>query len=147
MIFSTINDEKETNFFFSNKFPQGKLLPIKGSLSFGVRGYIGIEGMGVYSEVINSTISVTSESGIHLLDLETAMVIPVKNEWSFIKDYGWRHDNLQIDSKLRNYFITHIHEYLDKIIFMTPKKKIIFKDAKFYELTEKDIKEMGGWEY
>jgi hypothetical protein len=144
-IATRIINNKEVHTLFSDKYPYGKSLSIQGPLTYGVKGYIGIAGMGDYFESTNDFIIIYSEYGLNILDVNKANIIPVKKGWVLLKDYGWIHNDISLYEELEKHFIKYQEEYLNKIVFLAPKNKImIFDNGKFYELTKKKIKEMGG---
>jgi len=78
--------------------------------------------------------------------LTDGRMVEISYKWKLIKSIGDIFDlSLIKDNRTKEYFTTFASTFTQNIIFLTPQKKImIFDNGKFYELTKKKIKEMGG---
>jgi hypothetical protein len=90
-------------------------------------------------EMSHNSICVFSHEKIDILDKLSAIITPIKKGWVLLKDYGWIHGDIPlIPVQYGNHFRDHKFEYMDKLIFLTPKKQImIYDNSKFYKF---DIK-------
>jgi hypothetical protein len=141
-IASTMKDGKVVHTFFSNQFPKGKILSIFGDYTVGVNGFIDFRDMDEYIDLSGNSICIFLNGSVYILDKSTAKITPVQKEWVLLKDYGWIHNGSPLSiSKDSNYFRDHIFEYMDKLIFLTPKKQYkIYDGSKFYDLNIKSMK-------
>lgn len=143
-IISTTKNGIIQHTFFSKFFPKGKTLALGDydSISIGINGFIDFIGMDELYEMSHNSICIFSHEKIALLDKLSATITPIKKGWVLLKDYGWIHGDIPlIPVQYVNHFRDHIFEYMDKLIFLTPKKQImIYGNSKFYELNIKKLK-------
>ncbi|MFM6956116.1 MAG: hypothetical protein ACKOX1_06140 [Ignavibacteria bacterium] len=143
-IISTTKNGIKQHTFFSKLFPKGKTLALGDydSISIGINGFIDFTGMDELYEMSHNSICIFSHEKIALLDKLSAAITPIKKGWVLLKDYGWIHGDIPlIPVQYVNHFRDHIFEYMDKLIFLTPKKQImIYGNSKFYELNIKKLK-------
>jgi len=137
--------ENLTYTFFSASHASGKLLPFKGEITLGVQASIRQEMdlmEGTYSNILIND----DAQGMHILSTESGNTTQIIKGWKLLKDYGWiRDDNPLLETKYKTHFQRN-ENYYDKMIFMTPKNKLmIYVDGgTIFELTKKKMKEIGG---
>lgn len=130
---------------FNHQYSKGLNIPIQNNFIFQSSIYLQCAGPGCYTQIGNWTYVHSTEKQ-YMLNLQDGLVQEIPKQWKLIKPLGEIAEIPEIKNQfLRDYYYGNYYSYSDKLIFLAPKNKImIFDNGKFYELTKKKIKEMGG---
>lgn len=145
VVMPVMSSGKTTYELYNSSFPNGKILPFTDSVIFYSNKYLQCVGPGCYPERLDYAYVKLSAKHI-LLFTNDATTRDIPEDWKLIKPIGDKPDIPEIkDKKIREFLSLFSPSFSNKLIFMAPKNKImIYGDGKFFELTKKKIKEMGG---
>ncbi len=141
---AAIGDKNQyTLFNVSN--PNGIILSYLTSSIIYDNKYLSCAGPGCYTAISDHTY-IRDGKRQYILNLLDGKMIEIGAKWKLLKPFG---DSLESSITISKLFVEHFStfstSYSDKIFFITPENKImVFDNGKFYELTKKKIKEMGG---
>jgi len=146
MILNENNGERNIYRLFNESNPNSVEIPNLNSTLFYDNLIMNCEGPGCYPTRLEYTYLRDNNNKHYIMFLTDGRMIEISNKWKLIKSIGDVFDlSLIKDNKVKDYFTTFASTYSRNIIFLTPQKKImVFENGKFYELTKKMIKEMGG---
>ena len=140
----TVNG-KYKHTLFSNQYSQGINIPINDNSKFHSNIYLQCAGPGCYPQISDWTY-VHSTSKQYMLNIQDGLVQEIPKQWKLIKPLGEIAEIPEMKNQfIIDYYYGNYSSFGDRHIFLAPKNKImIFDNGKFYELTKKKIKEMGG---
>lgn len=140
----TVNG-KYKHTLFNSQYSKGINIPIHDNSKFHNNVYLQCAGPGCYTQISDWTY-VHSTSKQYILNLQDGFVQEIPKQWKLIKPLGEIAEIPEMKNQfIRDYYYGNYYSYSDKHIFLAPKNKImIYDNGKFYELTKKKIKEMGG---
>lgn len=145
MVLNEKNSERNIYRLFNQSYPNSIEIPNLNSVLFYDNLIMNCEGPGCYPDRLEYAY-LRDNNKHYIMFLTNGRMIEISNKWKLIKSIGDIFDlSLIKDNKVKEYFTTFGSTYSRNIIFLTPQKKImIFDNGKFFELTKKKIKEMGG---
>ena len=130
---------------FNSLYSKGLNIPIHDNSKFHSNVYLQCAGPGCYTQISDWTY-VHSTSKQYMLNIQNGLVQEIPKQWKLIKPLGEIAEIPEMKNQfIIDYYYGNYSSFGNRHIFLAPKNKImIFDNGKFYELTKKKIKEMGG---